>query len=167
MTQENHFVSVPFLFAGEEEMQLTIFSSHVRVRCKERLGISFADDSDCCRFLVEILSDNRLALILDKVPLYSKLAIYVEDYNIYLFMQIGTKVNSQEVKVSTIYVRSEKQERVLVDEQDLCYVLPKEGSLRFGKEKKHFALKKKHRKAHKKKNSEDLFPGVFLLKKWL
>lgn len=143
MTQENHFVSVPFLFAGEEEMQLTIFSSHVRVRCKERLGISFADDSDCCRFLVEILSDNRLALILDKVPLYSKLAIYVEDYNIYLFMQIGTKVNSQEVKVSTIYVRSEKQERVLVDEQDLCYVLPKEGSLRFGKEKKHFALKKK------------------------
>ena len=123
-------------------MQLTIFTAHVKSRCKERLGIMFHSDREYCVFFGDILADARLEIILDKVPAFSHLVLYVEKYDIYLFMQIGTRFNSGEVKISTVYKRSKGHERVLVDTQDYCYILPEIGKLRFGKEKKYFVLKK-------------------------
>lgn len=146
MTQENQFVSVSFFFAGTEKKKLTIFAPHVLTRTRERMRKNFNSSEECAEMLGEILTDPRLAIILEKVPLYSRIAMYIEKHDIYIFMQMGTLYDSNEIKVATIYCRSEKQERILVDEKDLCYILPCDGELRFGKEKKYFALKKNKKK---------------------
>ena len=145
MNNKTDFVSVPFFFAGIEEKILTIFAPHVLRRREERFGTRFNSAEDCASAIGKILSDPRLEIILEKVPIYSRLRLYLERYNMYIFLQMGTRIEANEVKVSTLYCRGENQERVLVEQNDLCYVLPSDGKLRFGKEKKYFEIKKKKR----------------------
>ena len=55
---------------------------------------------------------------------------------------MGTKKNPNEIKVSTVLYRSNEKTRILVEGTDYCYVLPTDGNLRFGTEKKFFERKK-------------------------
>lgn len=136
------FVTVPFLFAGQHPMRLTLYAEHLLTRWKERGEQDFSDAEACARYTAEFFKDERLAILLDWAPRRTAIALVNEPADFIFFFVIGTKVDADEIKVSTIlpYVSGGK---ALVDAGDLCYVLPKEGKLRFGKERKYFQLKKR------------------------
>ena len=132
------FKSKKFLFAGLEEMTLTVFEDHLLKRFSERMGIKFNDGQDCLNWLDACLQDERLIRIYEKVPVYATVVLYVESKKLYLIMMMGTQKDPNEVKVNTVLYRSNEKMRLLVQETDNCYVLPSEGKLRYGTEKKYF-----------------------------
>ena len=56
---------------------------------------------------------------------------------------MGTHADPNEIKVSTVLYRENEQMRLMIRQTDYPYVLPAEGKLRFGKEKKYFELMRK------------------------
>lgn len=123
-------------------MLLTIFEAHLMQRFSERFNISFREGMECLDYLANCLTDERLIRVYEKVPLYETVVIYNEAKKLYIIMSMGTKKNPNEIKVSTVLYRSNEKTRILVEETDYCYVLPAEGKLRFGTEKKFFERKK-------------------------
>lgn len=136
------FISTSVNFAGQEEMVLTIYAPHVLQRLKERLFPEYAGNgTDCANLLAGLLEDERLYDIYARVPVYSSVVLFLEKYSLYLIFQMGTKQNPNEVKISTLIHQIGETKRIMVEKTDLCYVLPIEGKLRFGKNKKYFVFK--------------------------
>ena len=86
--------------------------------------------------------DQRLLTIYERAPKGSHIALFIESAETVFFLQNGTKYDADEIKVATLFPRKEGT-KVLVESQDLCYILPIEGKLRFGKERKFFELKRR------------------------
>lgn len=123
-------------------MILTIFEDHVLQRFKERFKIKFYDGNECLDYLADCLQDERLIRIYDKIPLYETVVLYIEKRKLYMIMQMGTHKDPNEVKVYTVLYRKNEQMRLLVKPTDNCYILPEEGKMRYGTEKKYFEREK-------------------------
>lgn len=136
----NYFVSIPILFAGRYPAILSTHSEHLSLRWEERVGETLSN-IDCLQRIKIILEDSRMKIMFDKVSLYSQICLFVEEQRLYLFFQIGTALNPQEIKVSTVKLRRSPRDRALVETEDFCYFLPETGPLRFGKENKYFKIK--------------------------
>lgn len=136
------FVTVPLMFAGKYPVRFTIHAQHVSTRWKERGHREFKDATECALHTAEFFKDERLDLLMQWAPKGAPLALIHEPAGFVFFLRIGTAVDENEIKVSTLipYVAGN---RAMVDIADLCYILPQEGKLRFGKERKYFELKKR------------------------
>ena len=140
--EQSKFVSKKIAFASKYPVNLTIYAPHVVQRMLERLGRDYRNkENECCDFFEVLLHDERLAVIYERVPFLGTAVLFIEEFCLFVFMQIGTKMDKNEVKVHTVILGNEKYQKVLVEREDFCYVLPRTGSLRFGKEKKYFAYK--------------------------
>ena len=139
----NEFESIPCLFAGTEPVVLTVYAPHLLQRWVERLGHSFQNGKQCAEVISSYLADERLITVFERVPVYGSVALYIESLKTLFFMDMGTRKDPNEIKVSTVLYRANESQRFLVDAEDYCYILPKEGKLRFGKERKYFELKKR------------------------
>lgn len=144
----NEFESIPCLFAGTEPVVLTVYAPHLLQRWVERLGHSFQNGKQCAEVIGSYLADERLITVFERVPVYGSVALYIESLKTLFFMDMGTRKDPNEIKVSTVLYRANESQRFLVDAEDYCYILPKEGKLRFGKERKYFELKKRAPKWH-------------------
>ncbi len=98
----------------------------------------FESDRQCAEYMAALLEDERLLTIYERVPVYGSVALYMEAIRTYFFLNMGTRMNPDEIKISTVLYRSHDKMRVLVSDEDYCYVLPSEGKLRYGREKKYF-----------------------------
>lgn len=136
------FVTVPCVLAGKFPMMLTIFVEHVLLRWQERGSMSFASPEECARYTVTFFMDERLSMLAQHVKRGACIAMVDESANLVFFFKYGTAYDEKEIKVMTIYPYIPGN-KVLVEETDLCYILPKEGKLRFGRERKYFELKKR------------------------
>ena len=139
---EQGFITVPVLFAGSIPMRLTFYAKHLLLRWGERGGMKFENAQDCARFTASFFEDPRLLTVYERAPKLAHVALFIESAETVFFLQNGTKYDADEVKVATLFRRKEGT-KVLVDEDDLCYILPKEGKLRFGKERKFFEWKRR------------------------
>lgn len=139
------FVSIPIEFAGSEPMTLSVFEPHLLARWSERMGKRFSDGRQCAELIASYLADPRLLTIYERVPVYGNVALYVEKAKTLFFMTMGTKIDPNEVKVSTVLYRADDRLRMMVNEEDHCYILPAqpEGKLRYGRERKFFECKKR------------------------
>ena len=137
------FISIPFQFAGSEPMTLSIYQDHLLQRFCERFDRKFQDGEECLEFLASKLQDERLIRIYNKVPVYASVVLYLEPEKMFLILQMGTRADPNEIKISTVLYRANEQMRLMIQDTDYPYVLPAEGKLRFGKERKYFELKKR------------------------
>ena len=137
------FISSPFQFAGSEAMKLSIYQDHLLKRFGERFNQKFPDGNACLQFLATKLQDERLIRIYEKVPVYANVVLYLESEKMFLIMQMGTRTDPNEIKISTVLYRANEQARIMIQDTDYPYVLPTDGKLRFGKERKYFELKKR------------------------
>ena len=145
---DGKFLSTYFLFAGTHKAVLTIFVPHVLERWRTRIASQrkcFSSETsakECLAEIKNILSDKRLSDIYVRAK-NQNVVLYVEERNLYLVMSLG-KFRQDEIKVSTVISANKNNidNRCLVNNDDLCYVLPIEGKMRFGKEKKFFKWKK-------------------------
>lgn len=144
------FVSIPFEFAGTKSMVLSMYEDHLLKRFEERFCHSFHNGKECLAYLAARLQDKRLGQIVEKVPKYGNVVLYLESENMYVITRMGTKVNANEICVSTVLPHSSERTRLMIQEDDFPYVLPIDGKLRFGKERKYFELKKQKSKYQKK-----------------
>lgn len=140
------FISIPFNFAGSEPMTLSIFENHLLQRFCERFHHNFESGMDCLRFLASKLQDERLIRIYEKVPIYASVVLYLESEKMFLILQMGTRADPNEIKISTVLYRANESMRLMIQDTDYPYVLPTEGKLRFGKERKYFELKQRESK---------------------
>lgn len=122
---------------------LPFTAPHLLQRWVERLGHSFQNGKQCAEVIGSYLADERLITVFERVPVYGSVALYIESLKTLFFMDMGTRKDPNEIKVSTVLYRANESQRFLVDAEDYCYILPKEGKLRFGKERKYFELKKR------------------------
>lgn len=136
------FVTVPVNFAGKRLMHLTIYAGHLLQRWAERMGIAFVDGKACAQYMADLFTDERLCIILDRVPNQATVALFYEACGCTLFFSMGTKHSADEIKVSTI-VGLDDGRKTGADDADLCYVLPITGQLRFGRERKYFKAKRR------------------------
>lgn len=136
------FITVPIKFAGTIPMRLTFYRQHLLLRWQERGGIEFNDAQECALHTASFFEDQRLLTIYERAPKGSHIALFIESAETVFFLQNGTKYDADEIKVATLFPRKEGT-KVLVESQDLCYILPIEGKLRFGKERKFFELKRR------------------------
>lgn len=143
---EAGFITVPVNFAGCIPMKLTIYRQHLLLRWQERGGKIFNDAQECALYTASFLEDQRLLTIYERAPRYSHIALFVESAETVFFLQNGTKHDANEIKVATLFRRREGT-KVLVDSEDLCYILPEAGKLRYGKERKFFELKRRKKES--------------------
>lgn len=136
------FVNVPFRFANSEKMTFTIMDTHILERTRERFGLDFSGPFQCARYLSKLFRDERLLPIYYDVPIYSTIALYMEENDGYFFFTMGTQYDPNEVKLATVVYRNGNDRRVYVGENDICFVLPKDGSdLKQGKDSTYFKEK--------------------------
>lgn len=136
------FITVPIRFAGTIPMRLTLYKQHLLLRWQERGGKTFNTAQECASYTASFFEDPRLLMIYERAPKGSHIALFVESAETVFFLQNGTKYDADEIKVATLFPRKEGT-KVLVDSNDLCYILPATGKLRFGKERKFFELKRR------------------------
>lgn len=136
----NEWVTTPCNFAGVQ-MRMSFYGPHLQLRWKERKGKDFSV-LECAKYTASFFEDPRLHVILERVPDFSHVALYIESAQTVFFFQKRTKYDFNEIKINTLYPLKNGG-RVLVERDDYCYILPEEGKLRFGKERKFFTYKTK------------------------
>lgn len=107
------------------------------------MGVHFYDGEQCARLIATYLTAPQLMVIYERVPVYANVALFVERAKTTFFMAMGTKFDSNEVKVSTVVYRPDGNTRTMVNEEDYCYILHQDGKLRFGRNRKYFECKKR------------------------
>lgn len=143
------FLKAPFLFAGKHKCILAIASPHVtdrwnlRVNKTENPSIS---EHQCLCMIAKLLSDQRLSDVFVRAG-EAHVVVFIQESRLYIMMAIESlEEGGKCVKVFTVLLADTEQSgldnRCFVNSDDLCYVLPESGELRFGKEKKFFKFKK-------------------------
>lgn len=107
------------------------------------MGVHFYDGEQCAKLIATYLMAPQLIVIYERVPVYASVALYVERAKTTFFMTMGTKFDPNEVKVSTVVYRANENMRIMVNEDDYCYILHQDGKLRFGRDRKYFECKKR------------------------